>query len=494
MGIQLKSIVALIETGQIDGALATCNQILATKPHDCEVLHLQATCYAKLQQYSQAEACLLAAIKINSLNEIYHNNLANIYKLQGKIALALRHLHESLHINPHKAQTYHNLANLYYKIGNFSAAIDFYKKTLRLNPSLFEAHFNLANCYVKTDKIFKAIDQYLAFLAYNPNAHTANLNLGMLYISQQRCSDALPHLLQAFKIQPEPPELYGHIADCYLDCGQDSQAIEYYKIVNQKISNPSWVHNLAVLYLRNQQPIQAEDFFQRALTLDANNYTARHMLSALQHNTEIINTAPAYTQALFDQYAWYYDEHMKKKLAYDLPVKFRHLISNNKLQNILDLGCGTGLCGLVFRDLAHNLVGQDLSFEMLRVAYNLGAYDCLVQANINHSLPGLAQDYFELILAAEVLGYVGELAPLFANIKHTLKTNGTFIFSIETNNGNHNAQNYTLEHSGRFTHQLKYIEHLAQKNNFIIRHSEATILRKSEHSTIFGHIFILALN
>jgi ubiquinone/menaquinone biosynthesis C-methylase UbiE len=40
----------------------------------------------------------------------------------------------------------------------------------------------------------------------------------------------------------------------------------------------------------------------------------------------------------------------------------------NKSQEILDLGCGTGLCGAWFTDYSARLVGVDLSPKMIEVA------------------------------------------------------------------------------------------------------------------------------
>ena len=70
---------------------------------------------------------------------------------------------------------------------------------------------------------------------------------------------------------------------------------------------------------------------------------------------------------LFDQYAHEYDMHMTGVLGYAVPRQLRELVAPYLVQPplaILDLGCGTGLSGAVFQDLAHTLVGIDLSPNM----------------------------------------------------------------------------------------------------------------------------------
>ena len=59
--------------------------------------------------------------------------------------------------------------------------------------------------------------------------------------------------------------------------------------------------------------------------------------------------------------------------------------------DILDAGCGTGLCGPRVRPYARRLVGVDLSSAMLDKARAAGAYDELVDAELTAFMPTKAQ-------------------------------------------------------------------------------------------------------
>ena len=85
-----------------------------------------------------------------------------------------------------------------------------------------------------------------------------------------------------------------------------------------------------------------------------------------------MKTAPAqYIRNLFDFYAPKFDKHLVEKLNYRNPKLFLEQVlkvTHRRDLDVLDLGCGTGLCGLEFRSYARQMVGVDLSPEMVKLA------------------------------------------------------------------------------------------------------------------------------
>jgi predicted TPR repeat methyltransferase len=61
---------------------------------------------------------------------------------------------------------------------------------------------------------------------------------------------------------------------------------------------------------------------------------------------------------------------------------------------------------------------------------------------------------FDLMVAADALVYVGDLAPLFAAVGSALTADGLFAFSVETCEGD----GFKLEPAMRFAHSRSYIE------------------------------------
>jgi predicted TPR repeat methyltransferase len=124
---------------------------------------------------------------------------------------------------------------------------------------------------------------------------------------------------------------------------------------------------------------------------------------------------------------------------------------------ILDLGCGTGLSGLAFKDLAARLDGVDLSPKMIEAAATRGIYNALRVGDIETVLAEAGQHY-DVLLAADTLVYLGDLASVFAGVRGRLKQGGFFFFTVETA-----GEGYELGPKRRYRHSERYIRQEAAR-------------------------------
>jgi len=88
----------------------------------------------------------------------------------------------------------------------------------------------------------------------------------------------------------------------------------------------------------------------------------------------------------------------------------------NASLDILDIGCGTGLAGAWLKDYARSLVGVDLSEQMVNVARKKMLYQELHVQPLNAFLEGCDRT-FDLVVAADVLSYVGDLQSTFDQVR-----------------------------------------------------------------------------
>lgn len=420
-----------------------------------------------------------------------HTNLSNVYVALGNFELAIQHLHQALRLNPQHVETYNNLGRLLYKQGRISEAIAALSKALRINPEYWEAHYNLAHSFAVHNQMDRSAAHYREVLRLFPEHPTAHFNLGLIYVGNQNEDLAELHLRKAWDLDQNNTEAAKQLGQIYVNQGKINEALlTYQKALHIDPTLADIHHNLAILYLRNNNQEQARLHFEQSLSLDPTNDTARHMILAL--TGAHTHTAPVqYVTELFDQYAEYYNGHLKTKLKYEVPAHLRNAVGqcldkNPKAGRVLDLGCGTGLCGIVFRDLARDLIGIDLSSKMIEKATQLGAYDQLRVIEINEYLTKPHLEPFHLILAADVLVYCGDLENLFKNIKKALLPTGRFAFTIE----HLKTGNYTLQPTGRFAHSTAYIHKLAAQNQFTIQRTEDICLREHEEKPVMGQIFI----
>jgi predicted TPR repeat methyltransferase len=172
--------------------------------------------------------------------------------------------------------------------------------------------------------------------------------------------------------------------------------------------------------------------------------------------------APAqYVRHLFDQFAAKYDAHMMERLSYRAPQVLRSLAGLIGLGmggkfSILDLGCGTGLCGAAFTDLASRLDGVDLSPGMMEKAKARKLYSRLIRADLESALAREKRRY-GLIVAADTLVYLGDLEAIFRLAAKRLTAGGIFLFTVETKRG----RGYDLTKRRRYRHSEAYLRQCA---------------------------------
>jgi predicted TPR repeat methyltransferase len=171
---------------------------------------------------------------------------------------------------------------------------------------------------------------------------------------------------------------------------------------------------------------------------------------------------PAYVARLFDDYAWRFDKHLLKNLGYRAPALIADTLSGvapgRRFASALDLGCGTGLMGEALRDRADRLAGVDLSAAMIAKARERNVYDELIIDDAGAPVRE-RPNAFDLIVAADVLVYVGDLGPLFAVVGTALTADGLFAFSVEACEGD----GFKLEPTMRFAHNRSYVEATARE-------------------------------
>jgi predicted TPR repeat methyltransferase len=186
--------------------------------------------------------------------------------------------------------------------------------------------------------------------------------------------------------------------------------------------------------------------FGQARDADPEDYHgARLQLARLGAGEAAPAMTETYVRRLFDQYAGRYDVSLTERLNYRGPELLFEAVeavmkaagATMHFASALDLGCGTGLGGAAFRPFVERLTGVDLSPAMIERAKGKDLYDRLVCANIESCLTEEIADHrqYQLILAADVLVYVNDIAPIVAKSSRVLVPAGLLAFTVETHSG-----------------------------------------------------------
>jgi predicted TPR repeat methyltransferase len=271
------------------------------------------------------------------------------------------------------------------------------------------------------------------------------------------------------------------------------QAIVCFESVLQKQPDYLDAHmNLAAIFLKLGRRESASEHYKIVLQHQPTHPFAAYLLHALTGDDVPMSAPAAYVQHLFDNYAGYFDDHVKKTLQYETPEQLRQLfVETTGIQKakwcVLDLGCGTGLSGAVLQGFSKELIGVDLSPKMLEIARSKNIYNELLEGDMLDVLKRQPAAFFDLILAADVFVYTGNLQAIFQACHAALKPLGYFLFSTELLSGD----GYTLQKTARYSHSRSYIENLAQQTGFTVFAYQKAILRQQDNQAMEGSLYLL---
>ncbi|MBE0612438.1 MAG: methyltransferase domain-containing protein [Burkholderiales bacterium] len=332
------------------------------------------------------------------------------------------------------------------------------RRALELQPGSAETQYKLANACKELGKLAEAERHYRGTLALDPGRAEAHNNLGATLQLMERPDAAQASYGRAIALKPELPQPYLNLGRLLQQQGKNDAALACY----------------AQALERGVEP----EMFQHLFDAARGERTAQ--------------APPAYVRATFDGLARQFDRHLVDTLDYHIPEMLSNAVralSPPVQMDILDLGCGTGLCGEHMRDLARHLVGVDLAPNMLEMARGRACYHELVCAEIGGYLSAREGSSFDLVVAADVLIYIGDIKEVFSEVTRVLRPLGWFAFSIEQ--PSQTCESYRLEASGRYAQSLAYVRELAGTHGLAECSCSNVAIRKHGAQVLPGQLLVL---
>jgi predicted TPR repeat methyltransferase len=206
---------------------------------------------------------------------------------------------------------------------------------------------------------------------------------------------------------------------------------------------------------------QAIAAFRKAKDADPDDRHGASLRLMLLGADKLSSMPPAYVRALFDQYAPKFEKALVDDLGYRGPeLLFRAVLAVRAavrkpafFKRAIDLGCGTGLAARAFAREVDAFVGIDLSPRMIERARASGLYAELEVAEMVQGLGSKPDASADLILAADAVVYVNELAPLLREAARVLVPGGLLAFTAET----HDGDGVILGEGLRYAHGAGYV-------------------------------------
>ena len=238
---------------------------------------------------------------------------------------------------------------------------------------------------------------------------------------------------------------------------------------------------------------EAEACYRRALAIDpADPGGVAVRLAAMGRGEAPAQAPAAYVAMLFDQHAEVFDGILVDQLGYAAPMTTRERLQAAGLgpfARMLDLGCGTGLAAVALEDMCGHMTGADLAEGMVEVSDEKDLYDDLYVAEATSFLLAAAEEgeVWDLIVATDVLPYIGDAAPFLNAAAGRLTTGGVLTFSTETMPG---LAGWRVTPHHRYAHGGDYITGLAADAGLSLTDVADITVRHEKGAPIPGHIYI----
>jgi predicted TPR repeat methyltransferase len=486
---ELESGVYFHSAGDFSKAEIIYTRILAKHPAHIETLNLKGILMRDSKKHALAAKLFQEAIGIEPSRYDFHFNLAEVYRIENKLEEAIKHYSSSISLNPSFYEAVYNRALCFLKTDCEEKAIYEFKNSLSIKVDA-DAVLNLISLLISNQKLEEAKEVCKKY-RYLKHPRIFNL-MGYIYKSLGNYNQAESYLIKAFELDRENVDILNNLSLLFKKTGKLKEAAEMLEKACLLSPKKAFLHyNLAGIYNLSGEKDQAAKHYEISLEYDPNNGSALHMLNAIRGNKT--DSAPEeYIGNLFDLYASSFEDDLVNNLQYNIPNKLaaftREIYPDKKFRHALDAGCGTGLCAVAFQNKADQIIGIDLSAEMVKKASEKNLYNQLFTGEVTKTMTSLnsLNSKLDLIIAADVFIYLGNLNPFFEASSTLLEKNGLLVFSVENC-----EESFQLQQSGRYAHSHPYLEDLSETHNFKIIASRNTQIRKDMGTWIDGCLYLL---
>jgi predicted TPR repeat methyltransferase len=236
--------------------------------------------------------------------------------------------------------------------------------------------------------------------------------------------------------------------------------------------------------------------FRHAVIADPDDRHGAKLRLMLLGAEQLSDMPPAYVRALFDQYAPKFETALVDDLGYRGPaLLFKAVLSARAavhkpafFKRAIDLGCGTGLAAAAFAKEVDEFIGIDLSPRMIERARVTGLYAELEVTEMVQGLLGRRDASADLILAADAMVYVADLAPVLTEAKRVLVPGGLLAFTVET----HGGEGVLLGEGLRYAHGAGHVRRAIENAGLKLSRLEDLSARNEDNAPVPGLVAVAA--
>lgn len=454
-------------------------------------------CYDAIGDKETAVGYYADALRINRNSEAAMLNLSTIYYELKDYDRSTEYADKVLSLNEKNVAAWQNLANIAFCDSDYEKALSYYQKMYELNNKSYIAMVNLANTYYYMGKYVLALDFAKRSIERHPSSVTAHILAGNSLNAMGKYEKAIDMYMRAYELDSSNVELLNSLSDVYRSNNDWENCMLFawrYMKNMPEAPNPIQLNFGYLLYecFSEKSQDMAKKYALKWMKFFPDNKIAQHLGSALTNGKALQASEAEFIKETFNSFAPEFETTLAD-LEYQAPnLIFEALSKNLKTSlftryHILDLGCGTGLCGEKIRKFAtsRGLIGVDLAENMLEIAQKKNVYAQLICDDLCHYMEN-SDYFFHVIVAADVWTYFGDLTKAFVRVWRSLTPDGLFVFTFSENEIN--QEDYFMAPSGRFVHSLSYVERVLKSAGFKVVSAEKHILRNEAEVPVYGYV------
>ena len=260
-----KSLLAL---GQFEKALHCLLKAHQFDGSDPEIVKDIGNIHLSLGNIGTALRCYEQALEINTNYAPAFNNIGKLKRQSGDYQEAIELFKQAIHFDPKLIQAYTGAALSFLELGALDQAALFAAQALDINEHAPGVNEILGIVFQNKNKIDQAIDCYQKELEVNSQANYSLQRLGLLRLHKGQAEGAVELLSKAAAIAPNE-ECTLLLAQAYQNLEQFDAAIaEYKKLDIDQSSNKMIVFNFGLCFLNAGDNSNAIEKFKIVLQLD----------------------------------------------------------------------------------------------------------------------------------------------------------------------------------------------------------------------------------
>jgi len=367
-----------------------------------------------------------------------------------------------LEVSPDYADAMHYSGVLAHQQGRSDEAVALIEKSLALDPDRADWYSNLAIVLKDCLRVEEAIVASRRAIEIDPGHANAFNNLGVLLRAHGDLVGAEAAYRDAIRVSPAHSDAYTNLGILLTGQKRTHEAVLCFcKVITFRPKHPEARRLLALAHCTIGEADVAVRIFDEWLEEEPNHPIALHMRAACSGVNVPARASDGFVEKTFDSFAASFDSKLAK-LLYRAPELVTAMLTESEPEvtkhlDVLDAGCGTGLCGPLIAPYARRLVGVDLSVGMLNQARARNVYDDLFKVELTAYLRDFT-GAFDAIVSADTLCYFGPLQDVVAAAAKALRPGGRLIFTVEAMPDEGANAEYSLSHHGRYSHARPYVE------------------------------------